>query len=118
MLHLHDNLLTTARSRSPSESESEEERGPPSPVPQEESDEESPEKYPSLPNMKPTLQPVDESSQSSAPGSVDDEASRTSLSLMMNEESQHSIGPSREDSRLGFGAMKLGGGRYKCIVYL
>ncbi|WAR18411.1 RBM25-like protein [Mya arenaria] len=109
MLQLNDNI---GAGRSPSESESEEERpaSPPPPVQErEESEDESPEKYPALPNMKPTLQPVDESSQSSAHGSVDDESSRMSLG-MLNEESEHSFGPSRDDSRLGFGAMKLGGG--------
>lgn len=100
MLHLTDAIIA----RSPSQSSSEDDH--PASPPKEESEEEPPEeKYPVLPNMKPTLQPVDESSQSSLGASADDEASR--LSMGMNEESQHPPS-SREDSRLGFGAMKLG----------
>lgn len=99
MLNLTDAIIA----RSSSDSSSEDDH-PASPT-KEDSEEEPPEeKYPSLPNMKPTLQPVDESSQSLGAVSADDEASRMSLGI--NEESQHM--PSREDSRLGFGAMKLG----------
>ena len=61
--------------------------------------------------MKPTLQPVDDSSESvsATPASMDDEASR--MSIGMSEDSQPVYGPSTRDdsnSRLGFGSMKLG----------
>jgi len=99
MLHLTDAII--ARSSSDSSSDDDHPASPP----KEESEEEViEEKHPTLPNMKPTLQPVDESSQSSGAVSADDEASR--MSLGVNEDSQHAA--SREDSRLGFGAMKLG----------
>lgn len=102
MLQIHDGIAP----HSPSESSSEDEH-PASPS-REESEEEIPEKYTALPNMKPTLQPVDESSQSAGEGSADDEASR--MSVGYSEDSQQPVyGPNaREDSRLGFGAMKFG----------
>ena len=92
-----------------SDSDDSEDDHPASPT-KEESDDD--EKYAaSLPNMKPTLQPVDDESRSvtATPVSADDEASR--MSIGMSEDSQLVYGPStREDSnsRLGFGSMKLG----------
>lgn len=98
MLQIKDNIAPN----SPSESSSEEER--PTSI-KEESEE---EKYTALPNMKPTLQPVDESSQSAGEVSADDELSR--MSMGFSEDSQQVYGASGKDesSRLGFGAMKFG----------
>lgn len=99
MLQINHALL---QPHSSSDSSSEDDH-PASPTKEESEDEEEKEKFTALPNMKPTLQPVDESSQSSGGVSADDEASR--MSMGVNDDSSH--GP-REDSRLGFGAMKLG----------
>ncbi|XP_045162235.2 RNA-binding protein 25-like isoform X2 [Mercenaria mercenaria] len=101
MLQINDNIAP----HSPSESSSEDEH--PASPPREPSEEESQEKFTALPNMKPTLQPVDESSRSAGEASADDEASR--MSIGYSEDSQQPVyGPNaREDSRLGFGAMKF-----------
>lgn len=105
MLQIRDNIHIAPHS--PSDSSSDDDR-PASPK-EESEDDHHQDKFVSLPNMKPTLQPVDESSQSATEVSMDDETSR--MSMGYSEDSMQPVyGPNaREDSRLGFGAMKLAG---------
>lgn len=115
MLQIKDDIVLPPHS--PSDSSSEEER-PPSPRQEESEDESQTEKFQALPNMKPTLQPIDESSQSAGEASGDDEASR--MSIGYSEDSQQPIyGPpnARDDSRLGFGAMKFGANASGTDIY-
>ena len=63
--------------------------------------------------MKPTLQPVDESSQSvsETPRSVDDDASRMSIGVSEDSQQLHGHNVVKQEdsnSRLGFGTLKLG----------
>ena len=106
MLQIKENLPG-----SPSDQEDEEEDVKPSM--KEESEEE--EKYQIPPNMKPTLQPVEDSSRSNtASPMTQDDGDASRLSIVMDEDTnsqQPVYGPMhREDSnsKLGFGSLKLG----------
>ena len=107
MLQIKENIPAT-----PSDQEEEEEEKPPSI--KEESEEE--EKYQIPPNMKPTLQPVEDSSRSnSASPLTQDDGEESRLSIVMDEDSSQPVyGPMhREDSnsKMGFGSLKFG--KYK-----
>ena len=102
MLQIKENIPTT-----PSDHEEEEEK--PESVKEESEDE---EKYQIPPNMKPTLQPVEDSSRSNSASPVTaDDGEESRLSIAMDEDSSQPVnGPSREDSnsKLGFGSLKFG----------
>ncbi|KAL4237430.1 putative RNA-binding protein 25 [Mactra antiquata] len=110
MLQIRDtiNLAAAAQPHSPSDSSSDDDDRPTTTSIKHESEDDHQDKYISLPNMKPTLQPIDESSQSNTEMSADDEASR--MSMGYSEDSMQPVyGPNTRDERLGFGAMKLAG---------
>lgn len=102
MLQIKENIPP-----SPSEPEDEDEK--PDSVKEESEDE---EKYQIPPNMKPTLQPVEDSSRSNSASPVTaDDGEESRLSIVMDEDSSQPVyGPSREDSnsKLGFGSLKFG----------